>query len=169
MSAEGNLYNPAIFLVRESIPRSFLSSPVPTESSAHPQIWTFPNDPGVYIPHTHLAREYLSIVRSLKTQTALSAVKGHLFKLLRPGLVLEKDLRERLGKVTGGDGKRDGKKGWEYVLKEYEKVISEVDERMKVRICNVFYVCLPCANVMLHGLGSNSRVVTIHARRTCED
>lgn len=124
MSAEGNLYNPAIFLSQANLPSLSLS---PSHST-----YTFRDDTGVYLRHTQLALEYLEIVRSLETRTSLSAVKGHLFKVMRPGLAEEKDLREKLGRVTGGDVKKDGKGGWEKVLEEYERIVRELDERMKV-------------------------------------
>ncbi|THU94341.1 FMN-linked oxidoreductase [Dendrothele bispora CBS 962.96] len=46
---------------------------------------------------------------SLRTRTSVSAVKGHLFKLMRPALSRETDLRERMGKVKigGKDADRD--------------------------------------------------------------
>ena len=72
MSAEGNLYNPGIFDERNPNPR-----------------------------HTNLALEYLEIVNSLKTVTSPGAIRGHLFKLLRPSLSLvqNRDLRDQLGKI----------------------------------------------------------------------
>jgi len=86
MSAEGVLYNPALF--------RGLGEPSSSTSSLDLE-YTNPR-------HADLALEYLSIVRSLKTRTSVSAVKGHLFKLLRPALGREKDLRERLGKIMVG-------------------------------------------------------------------
>ncbi|KAF8875161.1 hypothetical protein BD779DRAFT_1613460 [Infundibulicybe gibba] len=76
-------------------------------------------------PHADLALEYLEIVKSLKTATAISGVKGHLFKLMRPGLVREKDLRERLGKI-----KINPKKPTEG-LDEYIELCQEVKRRME--------------------------------------
>jgi len=86
MSAEGNLYNPAIFVDR------------------------FPK-------HADLALEYLGIVKTLKTPTPLVAVKGHLFKLMRPALIRETDLRNRLGVTRGG-------------IPDYEKIVLEMKARM---------------------------------------
>jgi tRNA-dihydrouridine synthase 1 len=74
MSAEGNLYNPALF------------------STVKPHPF-----------HADLALEYLEIVKSLKTRTSPGAVKGHLFKLFHPALHRNKDLRDRLGKLHGDD------------------------------------------------------------------
>ena len=90
MSAEGNLYNPALF------------------TGNHPM-------------HTDLAREYLDIVKQLKTRTPFSAVKGHLFKLMRPALNREIDLRNRLGKCTRN-------------MEEYEAIVEEMNSGMQVGI-----------------------------------
>ncbi|KAG8754701.1 hypothetical protein FRC12_011111 [Ceratobasidium sp. 428] len=109
MSAEGNLYNPALF------------AGLPSESS----LTMGPRD------HTAMALEYLDIVRSLKTETAPSAVKGHLFKLLRPALARETDLRDRLGKVMQkGTGRGKGVRDREWV-DDYAHIVKEVQERME--------------------------------------
>lgn len=55
-------------------------------------------EPTEHIPHVDLALEYLAIVKQLKTHTQFGAIKGHLFKILRPGLVSAIDLRNRMGK-----------------------------------------------------------------------
>jgi tRNA-dihydrouridine synthase 1 len=88
MSAEGNLYNPAIFA-------------------------------NTYPMHTDLAREYLDIVKSLKTSTSNTSMKGHIFKLLRPGFSKETDLRNLLGATREG-------------LPAYEEIVDEMKIRMEV-------------------------------------
>ena len=61
-------------------------------------------DTGLHsIPQADLTLEYLTIVKDLKTKTPPCVVKGHLFKLMRPALGREKDLREKLGEIRGGD------------------------------------------------------------------
>ena len=102
MSAEGNLYNPTLF------------------APNLPGFATY--DSGLHLPHADLALEYLCIVKELKTKTSLSAVKGHLFKLMRPGLARELDLRDKLGKIKGGDP-----------VDEYLEVVEEMKRRMDVR------------------------------------
>lgn len=102
MSAEGNLYNPTLF------------APNPPGLLAY--------DSGLHLPHADLALEYLRIVKGLKTKTSLSAVKGHLFKLMRPGLIREIDLRDRLGKIKGDDS-----------VGEYLEIAEEMKRRMDVR------------------------------------
>ncbi|KAG2364815.1 dihydrouridine synthase-domain-containing protein [Suillus spraguei] len=84
MSAEGQLYNPALFA--PASPGNLSSTLI----GAHP-------------PHADLALEYLAIVKSLKTPTPTSAVKGHLFKIMHPALSRETDLRERLGRIRGSN------------------------------------------------------------------
>jgi tRNA-dihydrouridine synthase 1 len=80
-------------------------------------------NPGIfasqYPKHADLALEYLEIVKGLKTVTPLVAVKGHLFKLMRPALTRETDLRNRLGASRGG-------------LPEYEQIVREMKTRMDV-------------------------------------
>lgn len=111
MSAEANLYNPAIF------------AGLPSDSN----LTSGPRE------HTDLALEYLEIVKELKTDTAPSAVKGHLFKLLRPALGRETDLRNQIGKVNPkGNGKGKGyreKRGW---VDEYIVIVKELRDRMEV-------------------------------------
>ncbi|CAE6427594.1 unnamed protein product [Rhizoctonia solani] len=110
MSAEGNLYNPALF------------AGLPHDST----LKVGPRD------HTDLSIEYLEIVKELKTDTAPSAVKGHLFKLLRPALARETDLRDRIGKVNPkGSGKsKEYKRSREWV-DEYIVIIKELKTRME--------------------------------------
>jgi tRNA-dihydrouridine synthase 1 len=105
MSAEGQLYNAALF------------APAPLHSSS-PAF-----DTGLHLPHADLALEYLSIVNGLQTKTPLSAIKGHLFKLMRPGLARETDLRERLGKIRSNGA-----------LEAYVEIVEEMKQRMDVSL-----------------------------------
>ena len=102
MSAEGSLYNPTLFAQN------------PPGLAAY--------DSGLHLPHADLALEYLRIVKGLKTKTSPSAIKGHLFKLMRPGLARELDLRDRLGKIKGDDP-----------VDEYFEIVEEMKRRMDVR------------------------------------
>ncbi|KAF7290349.1 tRNA-dihydrouridine synthase 1 [Mycena chlorophos] len=125
MSAEGVLYNPALFVG--------LGSPA---SSSNPETTLLAQNPR----SVELAREYLDIVRSLRTVTSVSAVKGHLFKILRPALTKHTDLRERLGKVRveGAKiklGKLEDKSRdpyWKTGLEEYAAIVEELGERMRM-------------------------------------
>ena len=114
MSAEGQLYNPALFArAREH-----------EEADGKGKTMSF--DEGLHLPHADLALEYLDIVQDLETRTALSAVKGHLFKIMRPALAREPDLREKLSKISGPDG-----------IVRYVEVAREMQSRMEVRV--LFY------------------------------
>lgn len=97
MSAEGQLYNVALFM------------PSPTSSST---------SGGLHPPHADLALEYLDVVSRQKTPTPPSGIKGHLFKLLRPALSRETDLRDALGQLRGSD------------LIPYYDVVREMKRRM---------------------------------------
>ena len=73
MSAEGNLYNPALFVdVKESL------------ENRHPRI-------------DLLAREYLNIVKELDDPTSNVAVKAHLFKIFKKAFEIHIDIRNLLG------------------------------------------------------------------------
>ncbi|EIM80469.1 Dus-domain-containing protein [Stereum hirsutum FP-91666 SS1] len=108
MSAEGQLYNAALFA--PAIPLTLHTSE-PESSDSPPSAEPSPSSPssppvfdtGLHPIHTTLAFQYLDIVKTQKTPTAPSAIKGHLFKILRPALNREKDLRERLGRIIGKD------------------------------------------------------------------
>ena len=107
MSAEGQLYNPALFAGIE-LPYDSTDSDILVR---HPR-------------HADLALEYLSIVRDLKSATSVSAIKGHLFKIMRPGLIRELDLREKLGRVKINQKK----------LKEQLSAYILICEEMKIRM-----------------------------------
>lgn len=109
MSAEGQLYNPALFAsVGPGVGMDLISG-------------RRGFDTGLHLPHADLALEYLEIVQSLKTPTSLSAVKGHLFKLLRPALAQETDLREELSKISGPRS-----------VERYVDVVRKMKQRMDV-------------------------------------
>ena len=116
MSAEGQLYNPALFA---GIERPYDSTTTYDSEilERHPR-------------HADLALEYLSIVRDLKSATSVSAIKGHLFKIMRPGLIRELDLREKLGRV------KINQKKLKEQLSAYILICEEMKRRMEV--CNLY-------------------------------
>ncbi|KAH9911795.1 Dus-domain-containing protein, partial [Epithele typhae] len=117
MSAEGNLYNPAIFTpAQPSASTSTTASPIAKYLT------------GLHPRSTILASEYLTIVREQKTPTAPSAVKGHLFKLLRTAPAKHTDLRERMGRVRVEKDERT----WDGTFEQYEEIVRELDARLDV-------------------------------------
>ena len=124
MSAEGNLYNPAIFRPSTFLPPLGDPPHLPLDKSSEVSL-----DPQIlltseHLPHADLTLEYLSIVRSLKTPTEYSAIKGHMFKLMRPALNREKDLRDRLARpVKKGDD----------MIEYLEAIAKDMKARMDVR------------------------------------
>ena len=124
MSAEGQLYNPALFA---GIDHPLTSPEYDSDAQIlvrHPR-------------HADLALEYLDVVRDLKTTTSVSGIKGHLFKIMRPGLGREVDLREKLGKVKiNPRGVKEG-------LQAYVDVCLEMKERMDVCSISLLFAPLP--------------------------
>ncbi|KAG8903293.1 hypothetical protein FRB99_003478 [Tulasnella sp. 403] len=130
MSAEPQLHNPAIFFTpalsgsaeRDQSPPACPSSPSVSSSSAVDSIsQETARHPVPHPPCADLALEYLSVVSSLKTPTASSAIKAHLFRLLHHALSRETDLRERLAKVKDKDGGS---------VPEWEAICTEMKRRM---------------------------------------
>jgi len=117
MSAEGQLYNPALFAGIDSNASDLHA--VSFDDSDEALLVRQPR-------HAELALEYLQIAKELKTRTSASAVKGHLFKIMRPGLIRETDLREQLGRV-----KVDPKKIQE-LIGAYVALCEEMRVRMEV-------------------------------------
>lgn len=129
MSAEGQLYNAALFAPATHPHPPSSTSDLPRSTDLPPNLPALPRtfDPplsGLHPRHADLALEYLSIVSSLKTPTSLSAIKGHLFKFMRPALSHEPDLREKLGRVRASDLK--------LALVEYREIVTEMKARMDV-------------------------------------
>ncbi|TKY85249.1 hypothetical protein EX895_006329 [Sporisorium graminicola] len=111
MSAEGNLYNPAIFLPT-----------LPREPSA-----MFPAAPALPFPSiARMAHEYLDIVSALHTPTQSSAIKAHLFRLCRPALEVHRDLRETLGK-SRFDASATGAQR----IATYRAFVHELEQRLE--------------------------------------
>ncbi|KAG6864012.1 hypothetical protein C0991_001092 [Blastosporella zonata] len=128
MSAEGVLYNPALFNGLP-MPSSLDAVSASSSSTPPPPLELETTNP----PSAALALEYLAIVRSQRTRTSPSAVKGHLFKILRPALARPRyhDLRERIGKVrVTAPRSREGKEVWEWV-DEYVRICEEVAVRLE--------------------------------------
>ncbi|TEB28166.1 FMN-linked oxidoreductase [Coprinellus micaceus] len=157
MSAEGNLYNPALFaglparldtpwppaverLLDDPTSSTPTASSPPSPSDAidpdakpqpapkrlctqdsipplidpshpscpqHPAYWSNVSILVRHPPAWTMALEYIHVVRSLRTRTGASAIKGHMFKILRPALCKETDLRERLGRARIGERPKD--------------------------------------------------------------
>jgi tRNA-dihydrouridine synthase 1 len=77
-----------------------------------------------YPPIHVLAHHYLDIVERLKTRTAGSAIKAHLFRVLKPGLEKHVDIRNKLGEMYMKEG--TGVSG-------YRALIDELKEKLEVR------------------------------------
>ncbi|KAF9001095.1 dihydrouridine synthase-domain-containing protein [Cyathus striatus] len=87
-------------------------------------------------PAPLVALEYLDIVRTLRTTTGLSAVKGQLFKHPHQSLRRETDLRERLGRIkisqhTYKEERENGVWNEESGVGQYVVVVKEMAGRME--------------------------------------
>lgn len=132
MSAEGNLYNPAIFeplsngkgqAYYKSLPDYIRTAIDAVPAPLDPQLHTAGHPDTLWT-----ARRYLAIVKALKTQTSYSAIKSHLFKLLRAPFEHEKfhPIRNELGAVGGG--MKDDR------LHDYNQVLDKLDNMLKVSV-----------------------------------
>ncbi|KAI8082946.1 dihydrouridine synthase-domain-containing protein [Halteromyces radiatus] len=99
MSAEGSLYNPAIFVPGRSMP---------------PCTW-------------EMAQEYLEICRDLEPSTRPGMIKAHLFKLFQPSLPHHTDLRAKLGKANNWQMFWDITMELKERLKKDQETIGEVE------------------------------------------
>jgi hypothetical protein len=108
--AKGNLFNPAIFLP--------------------------PSHPHMHPPSTLLARRYLDIVGSLKTPTGNSAIKSHIFRVLKPILDAQPDeaFRAKIGKAR--------------TVAEYRAVVEELEGLVKVGLPQYVVVTAMHAEVL---------------------
>ncbi|ORY93252.1 dihydrouridine synthase-domain-containing protein [Syncephalastrum racemosum] len=103
MSAEGNLYNPAIFSKRDMPPYTW-----------------------------EMAEEYLTICRDI-CPTRPGMIKGHLFKLFHPSLPIHTDLRAKLGQSSTFEQLWDITMELKKRLKEDEERLGEEDAKGQVQ------------------------------------
>ena len=130
MSAEGNLYNPALFgplkpekgaqylaQLPDELREAILAVPAPAEWSSHSD---------AYPSAIWMAKRYLAIVKTIKTRTALSAVKSHLFKLFKPiferGQMVE--IRNKLGAAGSGS--------WHERIDNFRAIVEQLEHQLLV-------------------------------------
>lgn len=138
MSAEGNLYNPAIFeplspnkgqTYFESLPNS-----IRDELGAVKDPFDAKHSEAGFPDVLWMARRYLAIVRGLKTKTSYSAIKSHLFKLCRSLFEDERFqyIRNNLGVVKNPDRQKR--------TDDYSAVLDSLEDALQV--------CYPCQEVV---------------------
>ncbi|KAG5367906.1 tRNA-dihydrouridine(16/17) synthase [NAD(P)(+)] [Yarrowia sp. C11] len=98
MSAEGNLYNPAIF--------------------------NKPADKDVNFPRVDkMLREYFEIVKETPGKASNTAMKSHFFKILHAFLPVETELRAEIGKTS-----KAGFDVWEKIVQKVEEKVAKIYE-----------------------------------------
>lgn len=112
MSAEGNLYNPTLFYEMDSDLASLSK-----QGGDHSGFDA--------LRIARIAHEYLDIVAALRTPTASSALKGHMFKITRPALSIHTDLRPVLGKARSNEAATG-----EARVAEYRAFVQELERRL---------------------------------------
>lgn len=103
MSAEGNLYNPAVFNIGENV----------NIDQKYPRV-------------DRLAREYLELAKSTPGNASKSAMKSHFFKILRPFLAKHINIRNQLGPIRKGD-----MDGYESIVKQVEEEVAKIYEQIE--------------------------------------
>lgn len=144
MSAEGNLYNPAVFLPPNRLQalsyRASLSSELQA-SLAKIDAGYLPSSPGqesdAFIPIMQMSEQYLAIVQHLKTQTAISAVKAHLFRLWKPifggsggSAGTHHDVRDALSMLSSVQPQ--SLQGWQAAIQKFVDLTGEMKQRLEV-------------------------------------
>lgn len=97
MSAEGNLYNPAVF----NINKTHIDDRFPRVDA--------------------MLREYFEIAKSMPCNANLSAMKTHFFKILRPFLAVHTDIRNQIGPIRKGNLEE-----FEKIVQQVEQRVKEV-------------------------------------------
>ncbi|CCH46984.1 tRNA-dihydrouridine synthase [Wickerhamomyces ciferrii] len=100
MSAEGNLYNPGVFVEEDNIDKQF------------PRV-------------DKLVREYYEIVKNCPGNASKIAMKSHFFKILRPFLPIHTDVRELIAKSSPKHNFDDV----EEIVIQVEKIVKEISEK----------------------------------------
>ena len=138
MSAEGNLYNPAIYEPLNRPAAQAFRAKLPLELLAHlnriDSDYTSPTDANIaFYPIPQLSLRYLAIVQSLKTRTGLSAIKAHLFRVWKPVFTAGKhlDMRESLSRISSIAEDLDT---WRRSVQMYVDLTEELASRLKVNI-----------------------------------
>jgi len=105
MSAEGNLYNPGVFMNEgDDIEKQF------------PRV-------------DHLLREYYEIVKSCPGNASKIAMKSHFFKILRPFLPIHTDIRQQIATCSAKHRFEE----IEQIVLNVEKIVQEIYSKPDIK------------------------------------
>lgn len=104
MSAEGNLYNPGVF-------------------------WLKDNNVDKQFPRVDkMLREYFEIVRSVAGDASRHSMKAHFFKMLHAFLNIHKELRPMIGQTSV----HSSFDNWDKIVREVERIVGEIYEKPNI-------------------------------------
>ncbi|CAO1636303.1 unnamed protein product [Sympodiomycopsis kandeliae] len=124
MSAEGNLYTASIFSSPEIRSRYGTDVFPYLNDAEHPEWAALP-----YIPA--IANMYLDRVVECQTKTEHAAVKGHMFKILKPALDKHRECMSIVGQAKLLPVDEESKEPRENIVKEYREAVKVIEAKLK--------------------------------------
>ena len=144
MSAEGHLYNPAIFY-KNTNTNTNIDFDIDMHEANHTSRLQEKENETTYFASWFMAREYLDIVKDTMTRHGVEAAtpnqaKAHFFKLFHALLPLYTDLRDELGRSCAKV--LSNQQAWDELHAILDKIQNRVLVRLLFCICSARVYCL---------------------------